>query len=272
MSAAPRIAALVVTHQTGPRLFECLYGLRAEPGISEIIIADNGNPPALRQRLQRFCEAVPAARWLTVPNEGFGAGVNRAAKATSADWLLVINPDAVIRPRSIAPLLAALEGAARPAIAGGKIFGPDGREARGGRRRTLTLSTALGLKRWALNNEPPPKGPVPVGAVSGAFLMLRRDDFESLGGFDEGYFLHVEDVDLCRRALEAGGSVTYQPLAAALHYSSTSDVSSRSIAVHKTRSLARYFRKYARHPLERLTVEIAIPLMALALRLGPRRA
>jgi N-acetylglucosaminyl-diphospho-decaprenol L-rhamnosyltransferase len=74
-------------------------------------------------------------------------------------------------------------------------------------------------------------------------------------------------VDFCRRAVEAGGAVIYVPAAGALHYGSTSDVPSAFVTGHKARSLARYFRKFARGPFERLIVEAAIPLMGLALKL-----
>lgn len=264
----PRIAALVVTYQTGPRLTECLYALKSDPAVSEIIIADNGNSPETRLWLGQFIEGAGGkARRIELPNPGFGAAVNRAAHETSADFLLVINPDCVMRRGSAAALIAALEGAPAPAVAGGKIFGIDGREQRGGRRKTLTLTRALGLDPWTLEKDLPPAGPVPVGAISGAFFLMRRADFETLGGFDEGYFLHVEDVDLCRRALEAGGAVIYQPLAGALHYTSTSDAPSAFIRQQKGQSLARYFRKFARSPLERALVELAVPFIGLGLKL-----
>jgi GT2 family glycosyltransferase len=103
--------------------------------------------------------------------------------------------------------------------------------------------------------------------VSGAFFLMRRDGYEKLGGFDEGYFLHVEDVDLCRRAWEAGGEVIFVPAAGALHYGSTSDAPSAFVTGHKAKSLARYFRKFAKGPLERLAVEAAVPFIGLALKL-----
>ena len=268
MTTPARTAALVVTYHTGPRLAECLYALKADPEISEIVIADNGNPPGVLAWLEGFvCGCGGRAKLLRLDNPGFGAAVNRAARETAAERLLVINPDCVIRRGSVGQLAAALEGAAAPAIVGGRIFGIDGREQRGARRNTLTLAAALGLSRWTLEAEPPPSGPVAVGAISGAFFMMWRADFEKLGGFDEGYFLHVEDVDLCRRAIEAGGSVIYQPLAGALHYTSTSDVPSVFVQQQKARSLARYFRKFAKSPIERATVELTVPFIGLALRL-----
>lgn len=264
----PETAALVVTYRTGPRLVECLYALKADPAIGEIVIADNGNPLEVQAWLARFAEGCGGrAKLIRLDNPGFGAGVNRAAAEASAAQLLIVNPDCVIRHGSVEALLAALDGARVPAIIGGRIFGLDGREQRGARRRTLTLARALGLGRWTLEGEPTPAGPVPVGAISGAFFLMRRDDFDRLGGFDEGYFLHVEDIDLCRRALEAGGSVIYQPLAGALHYTSTSETPRAEVSAHKAKSLARYFRKFAHGPAQRALVELAVPFISLGLKL-----
>lgn len=261
------VTALVVTYHTGPRLVECLYALKGDPDVSAIVIANNGNPPGTDAWLAGFVASTPKARQLDLPNPGFGAGVNAAARLAASEYLLVINPDCVIKRGALRPMIAALQGAAAPAIAGGRIFDLQGREERGARRETLTLARALGLGRWTLDHLPPPPGPIPVGAITGAFFLMRTKDFETLGGFDEGYFIHVEDADICRRALDAGGSVIYVPAAGALHYGSTSDVPSAFVTQHKAKSLARYFRKFARAPLERLMVELAIPFIGLALRL-----
>ena len=170
-------------------------------------------------------------------------------------------PDAILKNR---PELAK---APAPAIAGGKIFDLQGREERGARRETLTLPRALGLARWTLDKTPAPSGPISVGAISGAFFLIRKADFDQLGGFDEGYFIHFEDVDICRRALDAGGAVIYVPGAGALHYGSTSDVASAFVTGHKATSLARYLRKFARGRIDRLMVELAAPFIGLAFKL-----
>lgn len=263
----PPVSALVVSYRTGPRLVECLYALKGDPDVSEIVIADNGNPPSTEAWIDSFVANTPKAKLLRLPNPGFGSAVNAAARVATGDAFLVINPDCVIKRGALRPLMAALEGRPPVSIAGGRIFDLQGREERGARRTTLTLARAIGIGRWNLNHEPAPAGPIPVGAISGAFFVMSRAGFESLGGFDEGYFIHVEDVDLCRRAIEAGGEVVYVPEAGALHYGSTSDAPSAFVTRHKARSLARYFRKFSGGLAERLLAEAAIPFIGLALRL-----
>ena len=268
MTGMPSITALVVSYNTGPRLHECLYALKGDPEVTGIVIVDNGNPPAEQAWIDGFVAACGKASLIhDGSNPGFGAAVNKGAKIATGEAFLVCNPDCVIKRGSMAPLAEAMEGAPRPAIVGGRIFDLHGREERGARRNTLTVWNALGLGKWTLEGEPAPDGPVRVGAITGAFFLIHRADFDALGGFDEGYFLHVEDVDLCRRAIEAGGSVTYQPAAGALHYRQTSDAPGATVQRHKADSLQRYFRKFAKSPGERLAAAVLGPLIGLAVRL-----
>ncbi|MEO0983584.1 MAG: glycosyltransferase family 2 protein [Pseudomonadota bacterium] len=259
-------AAIVVTFHTGGRLKDCLHVLRADPEVDAIIIVDNGNPAAMAAWLDRFGtqdESVLVRR--PGGNLGFGRACNLGADATKADHLLFLNPDTMLRRGSVSALLAAARDARAPWIVGGKIFDIDGREQRGGRRETLTLARALGLAKWGLHEDPPPDGPIDVGAVSGAFFLMDRAQFQSIGGFDPGYFLHVEDVDLCRRARETGGSVIYQPAAAALHFGATSGAARMTVERHKAAGLARYFRKFANGPLERAAAWALTPAIYAAL-------
>ena len=84
-----------------------------------------------------------------------------------------------------------------------------------------------------------------VPTISGACFAMRRDDFTHLGGFDEGYFLHVEDVDLCWRVRAEGGEVLFHPRAEVIHLGHTSQVSPLKVEFHKGVGLARFFRKRA---------------------------
>ncbi|MBI1360850.1 MAG: glycosyltransferase [Alphaproteobacteria bacterium] len=285
------VSAIVVSYHTGPVLMDCLDALELDPEIDEVVFVDNGNPAGaqaeIRRRLTRSLKLRVTGGG---ENRGFAAGVNLGAKVAVGDRLLVLNPDAILQSGSVTALEAARAHGAEPMVVGGRIFGPDGVEQRGGRRRRLTLGTAagtfLGLSRLARlhpaimsinrNEEPAPSGPVAMGAVSGALMYLSRAGFDRLGGFDENYFLHVEDLDLCRRAEADGGSVIYTPLASALHHGATSDAPSVTIERHKAAGLARYFRKFSRSPAQRAFAAILGPaittVLVLRARLAPRRS
>ena len=271
----PQVSAVVVSYQTGPRLKECLYALASDPDVSEIIIVDNGNPDAILSWLRSFAAAQPKVQVLSGHgNIGFGAAVNRGTAQAQGPHLLVINPDAVLRRRSLTGMQDAASRCDVPWIIGGKIFDIRGREERGGRRKELTLWRAitrlLGWNTWTLEHTPPPSEPLDIPVISGAFFLTSKDSMAVLNGFDEGYFLHVEDVDLCRRCRKAGGRVLYDPRAAALHYGSTSDVPSREVARHKADSLARYFRKFASSSVERVVVTMLVPFIRIGTALKGR--
>ena len=272
---APSVSAIVVTFQTGPRLKECLYALIADPEVDQTIIVNNGNPPDMLDWLITFCDARPRAQLISGHgNVGFGAGVNLGIDAASTEHILVINPDAVLRRRSVSSLQVTAQDCPMPWIIGGKVFDLRGRECRGPRRRDLTLwraaTSMLGWNTWTLEATAAPNKATKMPVISGAFFLSSRESLKQLNGFDEGYFLHVEDVDLCRRCWDAGGVVMYDPHAAALHYGSTSDAPSGAVANHKANSLARYFKKFARGPFERLVVALAIPIMRFGIRLSGR--
>lgn len=262
----PVVSAIVVTYHTGERLKECLYALTADPQVSGIVIVDNGNPEAMRGWLDRFAGERAEVRLIRpARNLGFASAANLGAREAVGNLLLFINPDAVIRRRSVEAMVRAAAGKPVPWLVGGRIFGIDGREQRGARRRELTRLRAMGIGRWTLENAPAPDGPVAMPVVSGAFFLMPKQAFLMLdGGFDPEYFLHVEDVDLCRRVRAAGGAVVYQPQAGALHYGSTSDVTSEEIARHKADSLVHYFRKFAGGPMGRAANALFLPLLRLA--------
>ena len=99
--------------------------------------------------------------------------------------------------------------------------------------------------------------------ISGACFALRRKDFESLGGFDEGYFLHVEDIDLCWRARQAGGEVLFQPKAEVVHLGHTSLEHPLKVEFHKGVGLSRYFIKRA-DTIQRYVIAVLLaPLILL---------
>jgi len=265
----PAVTAIVVSYNTGPRLTECLYALSADPEVAATVIVDNGNPAEMAAWIDQFVSD-RASVSLIRPGEnlGFGRAVNLGAKAVERGHLLVINPDAVLRWRSVSALQDTASRVTEPWIIGGRIFDLQGREERGPRRRELTLwhamTRVIGWNTWTMENDPAPEKPIVMPVISGAFFLTSKISFERLGGFDEGYFLHVEDIDLCRRCREAGGHVMYDPRAGALHYGATADMPSKVVAGHKADGLKRYFKTYARGPLQRALVVVLMPLMRMA--------
>jgi len=279
------VSAIVVSYHTGEVLIDCIKALETDAAIAEIVLVDNGNPKELLWRLDEMAAGSAKLKLIGAgENRGFAAGINLGVKDATGDRLLIINPDAILQPGSIAALEAARADAAEPIVVGGRIFGGDGKEQRGARRRRLTLAsgaaTFLGLG-WLRtfnpgfvsvnrNEEPAPAGPVPMDAVSGALMYLSRSGFDRLGGFDEGYFLHVEDLDLCRRAEADGGSVIYTPLASALHHGATSGAPAATVERYKAAGLRRYFNKFAETGAERFAAAVLGPAITIALLLRAR--
>lgn len=278
----PTVSAIVVTYHSGPRLKECIHALCANKEVTEIIIVNNGNDELMTEWLKRFNSAHRKCdvHLITSPgNIGMGAGVNLGVKQAKSECLLIINPDAVLKVGSIPALEVARRLGEGPCLVGGKIYYQNGEEQRGGRRELLTLPRAIvsfsGLSKFerlfpAFRNlhrekDPEPEGPVQMPVISGAFCYISREDFDLVEGFDERYFLHVEDIDLCRKIADHGGEVMYTPKAGALHYGSTSKVSASFVEWHKARGLSKYFEKYAKTPAGKLVARASLLIFATLL-------
>lgn len=247
-------------------------------GVAEVILVDNGNPEAMRDALRTMAQAEPRLRLhQSAANVGFAAGCNAGAELATEAALLFVNPDALLTADSPKKLFETLRGAAQPAIVGGDLRDIHGNPDRGSRRAKLTLWSALvsfsGVSRLGrliplfkdlhLHQEPLPTSAVRVEVISGALMAMRSSDFFGIGGFDSGYFLHVEDIDICRRVVEAGGEVWFSPGPHGTHHRSSSDVSAAFVAQHKASSLGRYFRKFARTAPDRFMAELAAGALML---------
>lgn len=275
--AGGTISVVMVTWRTGPHLAEAIESVLAAPDVDEFIVVNHENPPEVVAGLERRARQHDKMTLIdTGENLGFSKGCNIGAKAATGDFLFFLNPDAVL-PAGVARRLADTgETAQRPWIVGARLLDKNGNEQRGARRGLLTPWTAivgfLGLHRLEpvfgrafhdihREREPVPPGPIRIEITSGAALMMRRDDFEALGGFDERYFLHVEDIDLCRRVLKAGGHVIFEPRAELLHYGSTSEASLFRVEWNKAHGFRRYFWKFYDAPQQRALTLLAIPVI-----------
>ncbi|HEX8568965.1 MAG TPA: glycosyltransferase family 2 protein [Caulobacteraceae bacterium] len=270
------VSVIMVVYMTGPALFESIGFVLSEPAVGEFVIVDNGSPPEDAQRLRRLAASEPKIKLLTGHgNVGFARACNMGAAAATGRKLLFLNPDAFLQPGCVEALEEALARCpVRPCIVGARVMNANGTEQRGGRRGEVTPATTLlsftrlshrlpWLRKFEIHREfePMPTQPVEVPTISGACFFMAREDFAGVGGFDGGFFLHVEDVDLCWRVRERGGRVLYQPTARIIHLGSTSNASPVVVEFWKGVGLARYFRKRADTLWRRVAAWILGPMV-----------
>ncbi len=241
------IAVVVVAYNSEETLDECLARLRAAQGVEEIRVVDNASRDAGIDIVQRHALADARLRFIANPdNPGFAVACNQGAAASTAPWLAFVNPDCFIEVDTLARLreAAASQG---DALVGGVMRGEDGALDAAARRRDPDFAAMLRSRRARELSIPrDPATPLqPVDAVSGALMVLPRSLFARIGGFDEGYRLHAEDLDLCRRVRQAGAMVAVANEVEVLH---VRGVSSRArplfVEWHKHRGLWRYFRRF----------------------------
>jgi len=246
------IAVIVVTHQSAATIDECLSRLRAAHEVTAIRVVDNASDDGTLAIVQRHAAADPRLRFIANPdNPGFAVACNQGAcsfdqAAAAPAWLAFVNPDCLLEPEALLHLHDHAQ-ALGDALLGADLVDERGVRDPAARRRDpdfLSMLRAPANARLgiAIDESSPVQT---VDAVSGALMLLSRALFERIGGFDEGYRLHAEDLDLCRRAREAGAIVAVANDVRVVH---VRGVSSRTrpgfVEWHKHRGLARYFRKF----------------------------
>jgi GT2 family glycosyltransferase len=240
------VAIVVVTYNSQACIGELLDSL-AGCGAGSIVVVDNGSSDATVQ----VVEAREGVRLVRSTNVGYSGGINRGVReAPDADAYLILNPDLVVRPGLVAPLVAAL---AEPGvgIVVPLVLGSDGHR-QDSLRREPTLFRALGLNRTGIpllseyvTGDAEYVAPRDADWALGAAVMFSRACYEAVGGWDESYFLYSEETDFCLRARDAGWRTRFVPEAVVVHHEGGSG---RSDATH-TMQIVNRVRLYARrHP------------------------
>lgn len=248
MNADPGIAAVVVAYRSAETIVDCLQRLRAAEGVAEIRVVDNGSDDGTLDLVQRIALQDARLRFIANPdNPGFAVACNQGARDSTMPWLAFVNPDCLVAPDALARLRAHAQGCAREALLGADLVDEQGVRDGAARRRDPDFAAML-RSPAARRLDVPRDAHVAlqaVPAVSGAVMVMPRALFERIGGFDEGYRLHAEDLDLCRRAREAGAFVAVANDVPVVH---VRGVSSRTrpwfVEWHKHRGLARYFLRF----------------------------
>jgi hypothetical protein len=218
------IDVVVVSYNSESTLRGCVERLAAAPD-THVIVVDN----ASRDGSLASVADLPVTALALDTNRGFAAGCNRGLASGTAPAVLFLNPDARIEPEAVRRLAAVLDERAEVGLVAPKVLNDAGAldySLRRFPRLRSTYARALFLHRifphepWSDEVVRDPAAyvsPLTVEWISGACVLARRRALDEIGGWDEGFFMYGEDVDLCRRLQTAGWIVRFEPAAEAIH-------------------------------------------------------
>ncbi|GAA4686746.1 glycosyltransferase family 2 protein [Frondihabitans cladoniiphilus] len=251
------VGVVTITYSPGRTLDDFVRSLETESfPPREIVVVDNGSVDGAPERVAAAQKHVRLVR--SPGNVGYGRAANLGVGqfGPEVSWVLVCNPDTQVTPGAVEALLAAAADHPRAGILGPRILEPDG-TVYPSARALPSIRTGVGhavfsgvwptnpwTRRYQQRDVSSSSEPTTVGWLSGAFLLLRREAFESIGGFDSDFFMYFEDVDLGRRMTNAGWLNLFVPAAVVVHIggASTDHVADAMIAAHH-RSAYTYIAK-----------------------------
>ncbi|GJL74839.1 glycosyltransferase family 2 protein [Nitrosomonas sp.] len=256
------VSVVIVNYNAGAILADCVAAVY--DAAKEIIVVDNASTDSsLSELTARFSTDTRLKLIATGSNLGFAAGCNIGIAASTAPYILFLNPDCLPEKQSLRRMVQVLESNPQIGMTGGFLINPDGTEQGGGRRAIPTpwraFVRASGLYRlnkyWPqlffdfhLHRQPLPKAPVEAEAISGALMLVRRTAIDNVGNWDEGYFLHCEDLDWCMRFRQKGWKIIFVPDAPVIHHQGTcSRARPFFVAWHKHKGMLRFYRKFFRN-------------------------
>ena len=260
--ASSTVSLIIVNYNAGHSLRDCVASALSQ--VKEVIVVDNASIDGSVEKIEaafRCDQRLKVVR--NRENRGFAAACNVGLELSSGRNLFFLNPDCVLDPGSVTRLLQVLELYPDVGMVSGVLVNPDGSEQAGGRRAVPTpwrsFVRAFGLScfagRWPrlffdfhLHKQPLPTHPIDVEAVSGACMLVRRTAMQDVGHWDEGYFLHCEDLDLSMTLRSKGWKIMFVPDVRIVHHKGgCSDSHPLLVEWHKHRGMMRFYSKFFRH-------------------------
>ncbi len=247
--SATEVGVVVVTYQSARTIRRCLDLLLASEPVVRIVVIDNASDDGTLDLLRDFSERderITVVR--NSDNRGFAAACNQGASALATPWVAFVNPDCYVHAGALERLVRHGLQRAGAGMLGVDLVDEEGRPDPAARRRDPSLRELLdrrGRRDDLYLGRDPNAVLQEVEAVSGALMLMPVGLFLQLGGFDERFRLHVEDLDLCRRTREAGYEVLVANDITVLHVGGESS-RARPVWVERQKhlSLWRYFRKF----------------------------
>lgn len=245
-----RVRVVIVNYNAGPLLLDCVRRAVQSSLPVEVRVVDNASSDG---SIEALSGAGLDPEKLTIvanaDNLGFAAACNQGLSGWKGDYALLLNPDCLVEADTIERMMSLLDSHPEAGMAGCLVLNPDGTEQRGCRRHRPSLvnalKLALGGKGFNLANSPLPEQVVPVDAISGAFMMVRESAMTEVGLLDEGYFMHCEDLDWCRRFHSAGWTILFDPTVQVRHDKGTCSTGKPvEVEWHKHKGMLRYYRKF----------------------------
>jgi N-acetylglucosaminyl-diphospho-decaprenol L-rhamnosyltransferase len=275
------IAAVLVSWNVSELLLRCIDSLKAD-GVTDIVVLDNDSKDDSVAAVRR---AHPDVELIELrENTGFGGGVNRAVPHTSTKYVLVTTPDVYVEPGSTKALQAVLDEHPDVGFVAPRIDTPDG-VLYPSVRRFPNLADAVGhaFLQFVWRSNPFSRRykmldwdhsqSADVDWVACTHFLVRREAWDAVGGFDEQFFMFLEDVDLCWRLHDAGWRIRYEPSSVVQHEISASadQIPYKMIATHH-RSIYRFNRKRAKGARRLLLPVIAAGLAVRTVLAWAQRA
>jgi hypothetical protein len=267
----------IVAYRSRDLLRDCLASLRAYPPSRplHVVVVDNDSRDGTAELVRELpdVELVEAGA-----NIGFSAATNRALERSSTPYFLALNPDTRVRDGVLDALLALMDEHAEIGICGCRLEREDGTFDHAAKRSfptpvgALAHFTGVGRRAQAPATLAQYRAPHiergPVDAVSGAFMLIRRRALDEVGAFDEGYWLYMEDVDLCYRFAQAGWTVWYEPSVAVTHVKGGSSGRHRQLRANAAfhYGMVRFYRSHYA-PSRPLPLNVAV-YAAIGAKLG----
>jgi len=264
------ITCIIVSYKSLDSLKICIESIKEQKGIaSEIVVVDNDS----RDGTDDYLNKLDLKRILLDKNRGFGAAVNLAAKKAEYKYLFILNPDTIVPQDSLKKLFQFAESGSEYGLLAPALEYPDGKPQLSARslprRRDFFLGRGSPLYKLGVTGEkeagyiaPDDRKPIKIPAVSATAIMVKTALFNDIGGFDERFFMYLEDIDLCRRIRERGMPVILVPEVKIKHsWRESSSKRPFFTSYHHHLSILKYFIKYDKNRLM-LNLILAFALIA----------
>ena len=236
---------VIVSYRSRDHLRECLTSLREHAPGHDVTVVDNHSGDGTVEMVTR---EYPDVRLIANDrNVGFSTANNQAIRGGDSTYVLALNPDTRVTQGALDRLLELMEQQPEIGICGCRLELEDGTLDHAAKRSFPTVLGALGHFAGAQTQYRAPDVEVgPVDAVNGAFMLMRRRVLEEIGLFDEGYWMFMEDLDLCYRCRQAGYVVWYEPSATVVHvkHGSHGDIRSPKLDYAFHYGMHRFYRRH----------------------------